>query len=100
MPEYKLGDRYRHRRIRACNVRVQARHKNASRKHPRISCWTHAMEKNWHYSETGQQSGGPVSTEDLGRILAAQNNSENFLVWSPGMSGWVRAGNLAELKQY
>jgi len=58
------------------------------------------MDNDWHYSETGDQSRGPVSIENLGRILAAESNSENFLVWSPGMSGWARAGDLAALKQY
>jgi uncharacterized RDD family membrane protein YckC len=58
------------------------------------------MNSNWYYSETGEQSYGPIPIEDLGRILAAKNNSENFLVWSPGMSAWARAANIADLKQY
>ncbi len=54
----------------------------------------------WYYSETGDHSTGPISLEDLGRILGSKTNSENFLVWSPGMSDWTKAGNLADLKRY
>ncbi|MFN3656924.1 MAG: RDD family protein [Pseudolabrys sp.] len=58
------------------------------------------MNNNWYYSETGEQSHGPISIEDLGRILVGKNNSANFLVWFPGMPDWTRAGNVADLKRY
>jgi uncharacterized RDD family membrane protein YckC len=58
------------------------------------------MDNNWYYSETGEQSHGPVSIEDLGHVLSTNHGSENFFVWSPGMSDWARAGSVANLKRH
>jgi uncharacterized RDD family membrane protein YckC len=58
------------------------------------------MDTNWHYSETGEHSHGPLSIEDLGRVLSTNPRSDTFFVWSPGMSDWARAGSVADLRRY
>jgi len=54
----------------------------------------------WYYSTDGKQSLGPVSAEELGRILAAQGGAENVLAWRPGMANWAGAASVPELKSY
>jgi hypothetical protein len=64
------------------------------------SDWHGAMNSKWYYSEGGGDRYGPIPLEDLGHVLASKNDSRNFLVWSPGMSDWTRAGDIPDLKRY
>src|SRR5690242_1543581 len=54
----------------------------------------------WYYSTDGKQSLGPVSAEELGRILAAQVVAEKVLAWRPRMATCAGAASVPELKSY
>jgi uncharacterized RDD family membrane protein YckC len=58
------------------------------------------MEDNWHYAISGQGAHGPISKNDLGRILGSKANSAEFLVWCPGMADWARAGGVPALQEF
>ncbi|MEH2608344.1 RDD family protein [Bradyrhizobium sp. AZCC 1693] len=58
------------------------------------------MENNWYYAEASDRSYGPVTVEDLGRVLRAKANSVDFLVWCPGMAEWGKAGEQFALRRY
>jgi hypothetical protein len=58
------------------------------------------MEDNWYYAETGAGSYGPMSEQDLGRVLRTRPSAPNFLVWCPGMADWARAADVQALRRF
>ena len=64
------------------------------------SCAGESMDDNWYYAEASDRSYGPMTLEDLGRILHAKRNAVDFLVWRPGMPEWGRAGDQFALRRY
>lgn len=58
------------------------------------------MEDNWYCAEAANRSYGPITIEELGRILRTKANSVDFLVWCPGMPDWGRAGEQFALRRY
>lgn len=58
------------------------------------------MDDHWHYAESADHSYGPMTIEELGRVLRTRANSADFLVWRPGMSNWGRAGDQFALSRY
>ncbi|MEL6196655.1 MAG: SPFH domain-containing protein [Pseudomonadota bacterium] len=56
------------------------------------------QETVWHVAEGGQTT-GPFSRADLGRMKAEGRFSRDTLVWSAGMAGWTKAGEVAPLAQ-
>jgi hypothetical protein len=58
------------------------------------------MDDHWYYAEASNKSFGPMTIEELGRVLRNRTNSADFLVWSPGMGDWGRAGDQFTLMQY
>ncbi|MEO0821234.1 MAG: SPFH domain-containing protein [Pseudomonadota bacterium] len=57
-----------------------------------------AAEVVYHVAENGQTH-GPYGRADLGRMKAEGRFSRETLVWSPGMAGWTKAGEVAPLAQ-
>lgn len=51
---------------------------------------------NWYYAVGGQQQ-GPVSVDDIQRLLAANQMQPGDLVWREGMPTWTPAGEVPEL---
>jgi hypothetical protein len=58
------------------------------------------MDDHWYYAEASNRSFGPITIEDLGRVLRSKPNSVDFLVWCPGMGDWERAGDQFALRRY
>ena len=56
------------------------------------------MEKNWYYSENGQDKRGPVTEHELQRLLADNQIPANTLVWSEGMANWAPANSVPGLQ--
>ncbi|MEL7349584.1 MAG: SPFH domain-containing protein, partial [Pseudomonadota bacterium] len=56
------------------------------------------QETVWHIAENGATK-GPFSRADLGRMKAEGGFSRETLVWSAGMAGWTKAGEVAPLAQ-
>lgn len=56
------------------------------------------VETVWHIAENGATT-GPFSRADLGRMAGGGQLTRETLVWSAGMSGWTKAGEIAELAQ-
>ncbi|NIY72396.1 SPFH domain-containing protein [Marivivens donghaensis] len=56
------------------------------------------VETVWHIAENGATT-GPFSRADLGRMAGGGQLTRETLVWSAGMSGWTKAGDIAELAQ-
>ena len=56
------------------------------------------MEKNWYYSENGQDKKGPVSEHELQRLLSDNQIPANTLVWSEGMANWAPANTVPGLQ--
>ncbi len=52
----------------------------------------------WHVAENGQTY-GPYGRADLGRMVSEGKFSRDTLVWTAGMTGWTRAGEIAALAQ-
>jgi len=52
----------------------------------------------WHIAENGQTT-GPFSRADLGRMAASGKFGRDTLVWSAGMEGWTKAGEVDVLAQ-
>jgi membrane protease subunit (stomatin/prohibitin family) len=50
----------------------------------------------WHLAEQGRTF-GPYSRADLGRMQAEGRLTRETLVWSPGMEGWTKAGDVPAL---
>ncbi len=50
----------------------------------------------WHVVEGGRAV-GPVGLDGLGRLAAEGRLTRDTLVWSPGMPGWLPAGEVAAL---
>jgi hypothetical protein len=50
----------------------------------------------WHIAEKGQTY-GPYGHDELGRMAAEGRFGRNTFVWSAGMAGWTRAGEVAAL---
>jgi hypothetical protein len=57
------------------------------------------MEDNWHYAIAGEDARGPISTYELGHILAGTDASR-LLVWRPGMPDWAAPGDVPALKGF
>lgn len=57
--------------------------------------WLGAMIA-WYYAKDGRQN-GPVSLEELIRLLATGTISAGDLVWREGMAAWTPAGEIPEL---
>ena len=55
-------------------------------------------EKVWHLAENGQTT-GPFSRATLGRMAIDGSLSRASMVWTAGMPGWVKAGDVDELAQ-
>jgi uncharacterized RDD family membrane protein YckC len=55
------------------------------------------MNDSWFYARSGGKAQGPISQEDLGRILAHEANPSDLFVWRQGMDDWATADQLAEL---
>jgi RDD family/GYF domain 2 len=58
------------------------------------------MDDNWYCAEAADRSSGPMTIEELGRILRTKTNSVDFWVWCPGMPDWGRAGEQFALRRY
>ncbi len=56
------------------------------------------VEHVWHIAEAGQTK-GPYSKADLGRMAMSGDLTRETLVWTPGQSGWLAAGDVTELAQ-
>ncbi|MEM8788195.1 MAG: SPFH domain-containing protein [Pseudomonadota bacterium] len=56
------------------------------------------VEKVWHTAKDGQ-SHGPFSRADLGKMAAEGRLTRDTHVWTPGIDGWTKAGEIAELAQ-
>jgi len=52
----------------------------------------------WHVAENGQTF-GPYGRADLGRMVTEGKFTRDTLVWSAGMAGWTKAGEIAALAQ-
>jgi len=52
--------------------------------------------KPWYYATGGQQN-GPVSLEELVRLVGTGTVKATDLVWCEGMTGWTPAGEVPEL---
>jgi hypothetical protein len=50
------------------------------------------MSDSWYYVEN-DTSRGPVSLEELRKILATQPNWQSVLVWKEGFQDWTPAGS-------
>ena len=50
----------------------------------------------WFYVEADQQH-GPVSLEELQRLLCSAGLARDTLVWSAGMKEWLPAGEVPDL---
>ena len=50
----------------------------------------------WYYAKDGQQN-GPVTTEEITRLVATGTITAKDLVWRDGMTDWKPAGELPEL---
>ena len=53
-------------------------------------------ERVWHIAENGETK-GPFSRASLGRQAQTGGLTRDTLVWSAGMTGWVKAGETPEL---
>jgi hypothetical protein len=51
----------------------------------------------WHIAENGAPV-GPFTSTQLAQAIAAGRVTRDTLVWSPGMSGWVGASQVAILQ--
>ena len=56
------------------------------------------VEKVWHIAENGATK-GPFSRADLGKMAAEGGLTRETHVWTAGIDGWTRAGEIAELAQ-
>ncbi|MEL6578009.1 MAG: DUF4339 domain-containing protein [Pseudomonadota bacterium] len=56
------------------------------------------QETVWHVAENGATH-GPYSRADLGRMMGEGRFSRDTMVWSAGMSGWTKAGEVPPLAQ-
>ncbi|MEM1383734.1 MAG: SPFH domain-containing protein [Pseudomonadota bacterium] len=52
----------------------------------------------YHIAEAGETK-GPFSRADLGRMLGEGSFTRETLIWSPGMAGWTKAGEVDALAQ-
>lgn len=56
------------------------------------------VEKVWHVAVDGAAT-GPYGRGHLGRMVSDGSLSRDTLVWTPGISGWLKADDIAELAQ-
>ncbi len=56
------------------------------------------MEKNWFYTQDGQEKKGPVTAGEVRQLLAGGQLTASSLVWCEGMANWTQAGSVAELQ--
>ena len=54
------------------------------------------MEREWHYTQAGQQH-GPVTDAELKRLATEGTLRPDDLVWREGMSDWRRASTVKEI---
>lgn len=57
-----------------------------------------ATEKLWHIATNGEAD-GPYGRADLGRLARDGSFTRDTLVWTAGLEGWQKAGDVAELAQ-
>lgn len=53
-------------------------------------------EQIWHYSANNDRH-GPVTEEEMRRLVAVGDIGPDDLVWKQGMIGWVAAGRIKGL---
>jgi GYF domain 2 len=53
------------------------------------------MATEWHYTRAGSQT-GPISTDEVRRLLAADGFPADALVWREGLANWQRPGDFPE----
>lgn len=53
----------------------------------------------WHIAE-GEQAAGPFSAAQMVAAIAAGRVRRDTLVWTGGMTGWARAGEVADLARH
>jgi len=53
----------------------------------------------WYFA-IGKEKKGPVSTEELGRLLTAGTIGRETLVWRAGMESWMQASEVDELSRW
>src|SRR5690242_14913957 len=59
--------------------------------------WGRRMaERSWFYASNGQQQ-GPIPEAQFRDLIARGSVTPETLVWSEGMSGWQRAGEIPDL---
>ena len=56
------------------------------------------VEKVWHIAKDGQTS-GPFSRADMGKMASDGGLTRESWVWTAGIDGWTKAGEIAELAQ-
>ncbi len=56
------------------------------------------VEKVWHVAENGATK-GPFSRATMGQMVGRGEVKRDTLVWTAGIDGWTRAGEIAELAQ-
>jgi hypothetical protein len=54
------------------------------------------MRDDWYYSGPEGQR-GPVTLQQLRDTLAAHPAADDLFIWHESLSGWVRAGDVAEI---
>ena len=54
------------------------------------------MRDDWYYSGPEGQR-GPVPLQQLKDILATHPSAEDVFIWHDSLSGWIRAGDVAEI---
>lgn len=53
------------------------------------------MNDIWYYAD-GNNTIGPVSREDILKVLSRTSNAKNILVWRDGFSEWQKAGSVPD----
>lgn len=56
------------------------------------------VEKVWHVAANGAAT-GPFGRGHLGRMVSEGSLTRDTLVWTPGLSGWLKAEEVTELAQ-
>src|SRR5580692_11561393 len=64
---------------------------------PAQADWGRRMtERSWFYASNGQQQ-GPIPEAQFRDLIAQGSVTPDTLVWSDGMAGWQRAGDVPGL---
>jgi hypothetical protein len=54
------------------------------------------MSDGWYYADDGAPK-GPMSLDDLGRVLSVMHDPSSAMVWRAGFQGWQKAADVAEI---